>query len=269
MLRGNAPVEDSSLPRERDDPLADSPAPAAPAPSPGSAAAVSTIAVVADHLHRALLGASAIAIACFSLAGSPSAVAAGRPRTVLPIVKQVFRNNCETAALSMLLVSRDVRVDQTALQRELPRSGPLDPRIAADGTWLWGNPERGFVGRVEGGGVAGGYGVYTGPIRALAARHGVYLYGLTGRAPGALYARLSRGRPVMAWVGLSPGPYQRWQTPQRKEITGNFGEHTVVLTGVRAGSVLVNDPLSGQRVEWTKASFELMWERLGRRAVGV
>ena len=41
-------------------------------------------------------------------------------RATLPVVKQALRNNCETAALSMLLAVNGKRVDQLALQRQLP-----------------------------------------------------------------------------------------------------------------------------------------------------
>jgi uncharacterized protein YvpB len=210
-----------------------------------------------------------LAALLLGLVGAGSGAAAAPPTTAIPVIKQAYRNNCETAALSMLLRARRVRVDQIQLQRELPRSGPLDPDETPAGMWRWGDPEQGFVGRVEGGGVAGGYGVYTGPIRALARRHKVYLYGLTGRAPAEIYRRLRRGRAVMVWVGLSEGPYRRWLSPSGRVVNGNFGEHTVVLVGVTPTSVIVNDPLSGSRLTWSKASFETMWSRLGRRAVGV
>ena len=187
----------------------------------------------------------------------------------LPIVKQALRDNCETAALSMLLVTRGVRVDQLVLQRELPRSGPLDPVTAADGSLRWGDPDRGFVGRADGGGTRGGYGVYTAPIKVLAARYGVTLNTLNRRDPSVLYRRIASGLPVLVWVGLSNGPYLRWRSSQGKWIVGNFGEHTVVLTGIRGSSLSVNDPLRGVRTIWSRSAFEMMWARLGRRALGI
>lgn len=186
----------------------------------------------------------------------------------LPVVRQALRNNCETAALSMLLSVRGKSADQLRLQRRLPRSPPLDPRVEPDGGMLWGDPARGFVGRPEGGGPAGGYGVYEAPIKRLARRLGVGLRDLSRERPRAVYASLLRGRPVMAWVGLSDDPLKPWRTPAGKEVVGNFGEHTVVLTGVSGSRLHVNDPLSGRRLEWTRAQFELMWTRLGRRALG-
>ena len=184
----------------------------------------------------------------------------------LPIVKQALRNNCETAALSMLLAAVGERADQLALQRRLPRSGPADPTTAPGGGMVWGDPNRGFVGRPEGGGVAGGYGVYEPPIRALARRSGAELRDL-GRDPTAVYRSLLAGRPVMVWVGLSDGPYRSWRSPAGARVTGNFGEHTVVLTGIRGQILRVNDPLVGERTTWTRGEFELMWQRLGRRAL--
>jgi len=207
-----------------------------------------------------------------TLGSTPAAL--GAPRTSrpaeVPLVKQLLRNNCETAALSMLLTAREVRVSQLELQRRLPRSGPLDP-IVQPGNPLpvWGDPDRGFVGRVAGGGPAGGFGVYQGPIRRLAATYGVRLDDLSRQPPAELYRRLAAGHPVMTWVGLTEGPYRRWRTPAGKTISANFGEHTIVLTGVRGDQVELNDPLTGTRESWSRALFERRWQLLGRRALGL
>jgi uncharacterized protein YvpB len=201
----------------------------------------------------------------------PTSVQPSRGSTAsvrLPLVKQALRNNCETAALSMLLAARGVHIGQLALQRALPRSGPLDPIFhASGGLPIWGDPDRGFVGRANGGGASGGYGVYPPPIRALAAGYGVELINLSGHSSEAIYRRLSAGHPVMVWVGLSNGPYKVWRTPQGKRVRANFGEHTIVLTRLSGGRITLNDPLSGRRTSWTRASFERMWLRLGRRAL--
>lgn len=225
-------------------------------------------------MNRRIMAALGIALAVAGgaglvVGGQPAAFAADRDRLGdVPLVRQVYRNNCETASLSMLLASVGVRVDQRTLQREVRRSGPLDPIVGEDGTWTWGDPERGFVGRPEGGGTAGGFGVYQRPIRALAARYGVRLTDLT-RQRERLFAQLARGRPVMAWIGLSSGPYRSWRTPAGKRVTVNFGEHVVVLTGLRGNTISVNDPLTGSRLVWTRAQFLEKWRLLGRRALGV
>jgi uncharacterized protein YvpB len=183
-------------------------------------------------------------------------------------VRQVLHNDCEATALSMLLAAAGVRAGQLELQAQLPRSGPLDPEPAA-GTSLfrWGDPERGFVGRPAGGGTEGGFGVYEPPIRALAARHGVRLVDLHGRSFVAVKAAVLAGYPVLAWVGLAPGPYLSWLTPTAHEITVNLNEHAVVLVGAGPNYVLVNNPLSGKRERWSDALFSYRWKLLGRRAL--
>ena len=73
----------------------------------------------------------------------------------------------------------------------------------------------------------------------------------------------------MAWIGLSRGPYRSWRTPAGKRVTVNFGEHVVVLTGLRGDSISLNDPLSGSRLVWTRSQFLTKWRLLGRRALGL
>ena len=200
---------------------------------------------------------------------SPVAERAVAASVSLPVVKQRLRNNCESAALSMLLEARGQRVDQLTLQREMPRSGPIDPETRPDGTIVWGDPNAGYVGRPDGGGTSGGYGVYQGPVSAVARRRGLELIDLSGRPAARLYDALRQGRPVMAWIGLSDGPFETWRSPGGREVTGNFGEHTIVLTGIRGDVLTVNDPLSGNRLQWSRDEFELMWARLGDRALAV
>lgn len=220
-------------------------------------------ASVAAFLLPAILAVVGTAFARVTVAAERQAVGTA------PLFRQAYRNNCETASLSMLLAAVGVRVDQRTLQRQVRRSGPLDPIVLEDGSWIWGDPDRGFVGRPEGGGTAGGFGVYQGPIRALAARHGVRLTDLSRKPAGVLFAELKRKRPVMTWIGLSDGPYRRWSTPAGKSIQVNFGEHVVVLTSLRGDSISVNDPLTGGRLVWTRAQFVAKWRLLGRRALGL
>lgn len=232
-----------------------------------AAAAVWALSVPA-LVHRGAASASTAA-----LRSAPATGAARSPLTRLravPVVRQRLRNNCETAALSMILAARGIRRDQLGLQGELTRSGPLDPVPgAAGGLATWGDPDRGFVGRAEGGGAWGGYGVYQGPVRRLAARYGVRLVDLSRTRPAVIYRRLAAGRPVLAWIGLSAGPYRRWRTPSGREIGVNLGEHTVVLTGLSGSGVALNDPLVGVKRVWTRAEFEWRWSLLGRRALGL
>ncbi|MBS1885499.1 MAG: C39 family peptidase, partial [Actinobacteria bacterium] len=185
----------------------------------------------------------------------------------VPMIGQRLRDDCEVTALSMVLGYAGHPVDQLTLQRQVAAAQPLDPEVGPHGEEIWGDPSLGFVGRADGGGPAGGFGVYQAPIRALAQRHGLQMTDLTGTRPQRLYAALLAGHPILAWVALSAGPYATWTSPAGKAIRINYGEHAVVLTGVDGGDVHVNDPLSGERLTWSKAEFERMWAGLGHRAL--
>lgn len=189
-------------------------------------------------------------------------------RIAAPVVRQFARNACEAAALHILLSTTGVRVSQQRLQAAFPRSGPLDP-VGGGPQRIWGDPDLGYVGRPEGGGTAGGFGVYPGPVAATARRYGRGLDDLTAGAAARIYARLRAGRAVMAWIGLSDGPYGEWRSPQGKRIKANFGEHTIVLTGIsRNGDLRAVNPLDGALESWSRTRFEAAWRLLGRRALG-
>jgi uncharacterized protein YvpB len=207
------------------------------------------------------------------------ALAAHKRRVDLPVVplltsiavrpvRQVLHNDCEATALSMLLAVAGVRAGQLELQERLPHSGPLDPEpVAGSSLFRWGDPERGFVGRPAGGGSEGGFGVYEPPVRALASRYGVHLLDLHGRSVAAVRAAVLAGHPVLAWVGLAPGPYLSWLTPSGRRITVNLNEHAILLVGGGDGYLLVNNPLTGRRESWSDALFSARWKLLGRRAL--
>jgi len=213
-----------------------------------------------DRAARAILASrGAISLAARPVASSISA----------PVVSQALRNNCESAALEMLLATAGRRVPQLQIQRLLPTSGPLDP-VGEGPDRVWGDPELGFVGRADGGGAAGGFGVYERPVIGTARRLGVSLEDLTGRSPRQIVRRLRSGHAVMAWIGLSDGPYGSWRSPAGRAVTVNFGEHAVVLTGVLAdGRLRVANPLEGTRELWAPRRFVEGWHLLGRRAVAV
>lgn len=186
----------------------------------------------------------------------------------VPVVKQAFRSNSETAALQMLLASRGVDRDQRELQRLLRRDGPLEPRRRGDGAIVWGNPERGFVGRADEGGAAVGFGVYPPPLKALAGRW-IEPVDLSGRSPELIFARVLGGHAVLAWVGSSTGPYRSWTGPRGERVTVNWGERAVLLVGLAGSRILLNDPQTGTRQNWNRQQFKRRWGLLGRRALSV
>lgn len=184
----------------------------------------------------------------------------------VPVVRQAYRNNSETAALEMLLATRGVDRDQKELQRLLRRDGPLRPRTRGDGAIVWGNPGWGFVGLADGGGAAVGFGVYPPPLTALS-RRWIEPVDLSGRAPELIFARLLSGHAVLAWVGRSAGPYRSWLGPRGERVTVNWGERAILLVGLAGSRILLNDPQTGTRQNWSRQQFKRRWGLLGRRAL--
>jgi uncharacterized protein YvpB len=177
----------------------------------------------------------------------------------LPVVRQVYRDGCEAAALSMMLRER---VGQRRLQAMLPIARPLEQESGAGGV-VWGDPEEGFVGDVAG----GGYGVYDRPLLALARRFDPGATDLTGGPLERVVDALRHGRPVVAWIALGPSDPVTWTSPSGRTIRANWAEHAITLTGYRGGVIAYNNPWTGARAQFTLAQFAAVWADLGDRAI--
>ncbi len=177
----------------------------------------------------------------------------------LPVVRQVFRDGCESAALSMMLREH---VGQRRLQALLPVARPLQQQDEG-GSAVWGDPELGFVGDVAG----GGYGVYDRPLLALARRFDPGTTNLTGASLGRILAALRHGRPIVAWIALGASNPVTWHAPSGRLIAANWAEHAITLTGYGAGAITYNNPWDGRRERFTLAQFLAVWHELGDRAI--
>jgi len=177
----------------------------------------------------------------------------------LPRIRQVWRDNCETAALSMLLGGTP---DQRTLQARLPVSAPLNPRSTSRGL-VWGDPDQGFVGNARG----GGYGVYEGPLLRLARKVGANLTNLSGLPFVQLANTLRSGRPVLSWVTLGPSSSRTWWTTRGHLVRADAAEHAVVLVGWKIGYVVYIDPWDGTRKVEDLPEFAARWRLLGQRAI--
>jgi uncharacterized protein YvpB len=193
---------------------------------------------------------------------APTVVLAPRVEVIemkLPVVKQVYRNNCETAALSMALGGT---VSQRTLQAGIPQALPVDPEPRADGT-VWGDPDAGFVGRVEG----GGFGVFEQPLVRLGRRYDPGVEAVRTATFEGVLNRVRAGHPVVAWTGLGPSAPWSWRTPAGKVINADRSHHTVVIAGVGPDGVTIHDPWTGTASVVSAPSLASGWERLGRHAV--
>lgn len=177
----------------------------------------------------------------------------------LPVIKQMYRNNCETAALSMALRGA---ASQRALQAAIPQALPLDPQRGAGGA-VWGDPDAGFVGRVEG----GGFGVFERPLVRVGARYDPSMAPVRATSFEGVLSRVRAGQPVIVWTSLGASAPWTWTTPGGRVIDADRSHHTVVIAGVGPEGVTIHDPWTGSASVVTRGSLAAGWERLGRRAV--
>ncbi len=247
--------------------------------------------VKSDHHRRALIISFVILVALAAIAllyrSTPALQRAGKilgyrlsanwtkpaasPTTVrlaVPYHRQEHSLSCEAAALKMVLAYYGERVSEAGLIAQLPVDDP-GPRRAGN---VWGDPDVGFVGDIDGRIPNGGYGVYEAPIVELAGRYRS-ASAITGVTLQALLEEVDAGRPVIVWGTLGDGRDISWTTPQGKRVNAIYGEHTRVVIGFsgtpqQPQRLILHDPIYGT-ITMAKEKFLANWARLGNRAVVV
>ena len=212
---------------------------------------------------------------------APVAVAAAAPRAwapsagyitiPVPIYAQAMTLDCETSALRMGLATFGHYYSDSALfayespDTRAPVMGPNHTVVQ------WGDPYANFVGNVWGNDYTPtGYGVYYPVIVGIAHSHGMpNAYGGEGFAPATVYNALSSGHPVEIWIETNwTRPWMgTWTAWDGRKIRYSYVEHAVILSGVSATQVRVNDPLHGTQYWISKSLFETVWRDFNNMAV--
>ncbi|MCW1892636.1 MAG: C39 family peptidase [Candidatus Uhrbacteria bacterium] len=176
----------------------------------------------------------------------------------VPFFRQRWSLSCELASLRSSLRAVGVDVTEQTLWSQIAKD-PTPRRRLTDGMIAWGDPRKGFVGKVTGRQPTTGYGVFLEPLMEVASR-----YASTTRIrlddSYAIDRALRQGHPIVAWTVIGNPSVTTWKTPDGKVITVPIREHTVVIVGYRGSGdaiegVYVIDPLTGLRYE-TWAEFQ-------------
>ncbi len=186
----------------------------------------------------------------------------------VPFHKQEHALSCEIATLKMVLNFYGVAVSESDLLRDLPLDTP-EPRGAGN---VWGDPDNGFVGDIDGKIPNIGYGVYEKPIVDLALQYREAKK-LAGATLADILMEVQNGRPVIVWGSLASGRDISWFTPGGKYIKAVYGEHTRVVIGFSGTPedpkyILLLDPIYG-KVTMSKNRFLTNWALLDNKAVVV
>lgn len=151
---------------------------------------------------------------------------------LLPIVfdKQDHSLSCEVANLKMVLAYRGISVTEGQLLADIGYDDTL--KRYEDGQMIWGDPHEAFVGNVDGKMMQDGYGVYWGPIAAVADKYRNARV-ITNSTATQLARYISQGHPVIAWSYMGNGKTYQWRTPAGRLINGIYSEHPVVVRGFK------------------------------------
>lgn len=189
-------------------------------------------------------------------------------------------NGCEVTSLAMLMTSVGHPESKLALANKMP----VDPtklvmtsHTNANGKVIhqvvsWGNPNVGFVGKVN---VAGyGYGIYNKPLtRFLNQLLPGRAVNLTGSSFHTLLQRVATtGIPVEVWTTTTLKRTKDWVTwnSPKGVVRATPYEHAVLIVGFTKNSIYINNPLNGKAAQKVpKGPFIQAWHQLGKQAITV
>ena len=186
----------------------------------------------------------------------------------VPYHRQQHALSCEVASLLMALNYKGVNVTENELIARLPVSDP-GPRQRGN---IWGDPNLGFVGNVNGSMPNTGYGVYDQPIYDLATKYRTAKI-MTNATVDDLTAELGNGNAIVVWGVIGGGKDISWKTSDGQTIYAKMDEHARTLIGFTGQSndpqlMILLDPIYGE-IRLPVADFLKNWGRLDQRAVAV
>lgn len=186
----------------------------------------------------------------------------------VPFHRQEHALSCEVAALQMALEYYGVPVTESELIDALP----FATRAPRGRNNVWGDPNLGFVGNIDGISPKTGYGVYEKPIAALAQKYRPARV-LTDATLTALLQEVTRQHPVIVWGTLASGRDTSWVTPEGNPVKAIVGEHARVVIGFFGTiedptRIMLLDPIYGT-ITMTRQKFLQHWGLLGNKAVVV
>lgn len=184
----------------------------------------------------------------------------------VPYHKQEHSLSCEVATLKMAFDYYGVNISEDELISELN----FDTKKARSKNNIWGDPDLGFVGDINGRIPNGGYGVYEDPIIILAEKYRGAKK-LTGRGLTDVLREVSLNHPVIVWGTLGSGRDISWETKAGKKIKAVYAEHTRLLIGFSGTinnptAVILHDPIYGT-INMSVKDFLKNWATLGNKAV--
>ncbi|MEI8337602.1 MAG: C39 family peptidase [bacterium] len=187
---------------------------------------------------------------------------------------QKYSLSCEIASLKLALDYKGINVSEDTLISNLPfatkEPAKIDPLT---GQTIWGDPNKGFVGNINGKMPTTGYGVYEKPILNVALNYRINSGLLATSSIFYLLQEVKNGNPVVVWGSVTSGVDISWHDQFGNLIKAVGGEHARVVVGFNGPidaptAILIIDPVYG-KIQMPISDFIRDWALLGNKAVVV
>lgn len=189
----------------------------------------------------------------------------GGIRLDVPTTKQKRPLSCEAAALTSALNYFGVGITEEAIIDKMP----FDKTIKNNN--IWGDPDFGFVGDIDGQSITTGYGIYWKPIARLSGKWKKAEWIINGSIKD-ITDQIKQKRPVLVWISaLKDADIIFWKTPSGKKVRALQDQHVIVVNGYEGSADLpigfhVMDPDEGVKF-MDYNDFIARWDRFERPAV--
>ena len=183
----------------------------------------------------------------------------------VPLEKQKRSLSCEAAALTSALNFFGMNTSE----KEIISKMPFDKTPKKEK--MWGDPNIGFVGDIDGRSIESGYGIYWKPVAALASQWKKADWLINGSVED-ITEQINQNKPVLIWVSaLQNADIIFWKTPKGEVVRALQDQHVVVVIGYEGSSKLpiglyLMDPDEGMRF-MDYDDFISRWDRFQRPAV--
>lgn len=191
----------------------------------------------------------------------------GNPIKNVPMIYQnpTLPTGCEIVSAAMLLQWAGVKVSPKEIADAIPK-GSLPYQSGSK--LIGGNPDYEFVGDPY---KKSGFGVFHKPIADCMNKYKV-ARDLTGCSFDELLKVIDSNHPVVVWATINmkkPSINSVWYDTKGNKVVWKTPQHAMVLIGYTQSKIIVNDPLKGDHVQYSRSDFEKYWVYMGSQAVTV
>lgn len=146
--------------------------------------------------------------------------------------EQKYQYSCETAALRIVLNFHGIQLSEDEIIKRMPFESTENKN------GVWGDPDKGFVGKIDGHSSSESYGIHWKPLKELAT-HWKKAELLEQGTKEDLISNLMDKKPIIVWIYTGKKTPLQWKTTTGKPVKALLEEHTVVISGFKGNKYQV------------------------------